>query len=93
MNKILRILGKRGRITIPYELRQSLGYKYNDLISMTPQSDGSIVIHHGDACTQCADIPKRSPKEILDGFSDEEKKDALLYLSAMWMSSQKENVA
>lgn len=65
MNKILRILGKRGRITIPYELRQSLGYKYNDLISMTPQSDGSIVIRHEDACTHCADILR----EVLKKFS------------------------
>lgn len=93
MNKILRILGKRGRITIPYELRQSLGYKYNDLISMTPQPNGSIVIRHENACTHCADIPKKTPKEILDCFSDEEKKEALLYLSAIWMSNQKGNAA
>ena len=35
MNKIYRILGKRGRITIPYEMRQRVGFGYNDVLSFT----------------------------------------------------------
>lgn len=30
MMRILRILGKRGRITIPYEIRQRLGFRPNE---------------------------------------------------------------
>ena len=29
MNKTYKILGKRGRITIPFEIRQKLGFAYN----------------------------------------------------------------
>ena len=32
MNKTYKILGKRGRITIPFEIRQKLGFAYNDVI-------------------------------------------------------------
>lgn len=28
MNKLYRILGKRGRVTIPYEIRQRVGFAY-----------------------------------------------------------------
>ena len=30
MTKLYRVLGKRGRITIPYEIRQRVGFSYND---------------------------------------------------------------
>ena len=42
--KLLRILGKRGRITIPYEIRQRVGFEYNDVLSFTESSDGRSVI-------------------------------------------------
>lgn len=31
MTKLYRILGKRGRITIPYEIRKRVGFSYNDI--------------------------------------------------------------
>ena len=33
MTKLYRILGKRGRITIPFEIRQRVGFSYNDVLS------------------------------------------------------------
>ena len=35
MTKLYRILGKRGRITIPFEIRQRVGFSYNDVLSFT----------------------------------------------------------
>lgn len=35
--KIFRILGKRGRVTIPYEIRQRVGFKYNDVLFLLSQ--------------------------------------------------------
>lgn len=32
MNKMYRILGKRGRITIPFEIRKRVGFAYNDVL-------------------------------------------------------------
>lgn len=33
MTKLYRVLGKRGRITIPFEIRQRVGFTYNDVLS------------------------------------------------------------
>ena len=44
MNKLYRILGKRGRITIPYEIRRRVGFQYNDVLSFTEQDDRTVVV-------------------------------------------------
>lgn len=44
MLRLFRVLGKRGRITIPFEIRQRIGFKYNDVLSFTQQDDGSVVV-------------------------------------------------
>ena len=41
-NTIYRVMGKRGRITIPYEFRQQVGFGYNDILSFTKQDDNKI---------------------------------------------------
>ena len=43
MNKIYRILGKRGRVTIPYYLRILMEYKANDVVSFRVEGDEIIV--------------------------------------------------
>ena len=42
--KLLRILGKRGRITIPYEIRQRVGFAYNDVLSFSESEDERSVV-------------------------------------------------
>ena len=32
-NTIYRVMGKRGRITIPYDFRQQVGFGYNDILA------------------------------------------------------------
>lgn len=38
--KTYRILGKRGRITVPYEIRCKVGFKQNDVLSFEESADG-----------------------------------------------------
>ena len=40
--KINKILGKRGRITIPYEIRLKMGFKYNDVVSFEEQDNNTV---------------------------------------------------
>lgn len=35
MGPMYRVLGKRGRITIPFEIRKRVGFAYNDILSFT----------------------------------------------------------
>lgn len=62
MLKIYRVLGKRGRITIPFEIRQRIGFKYNDVLSFTQQNDGSILVRREKSATTAMKLLKNSRK-------------------------------
>ena len=50
MMRTLRILGKRGRITIPYEIRQKLGFRPNDVLSFQIMDDRTVSIQRERLC-------------------------------------------
>ena len=50
MMRTLRILGKRGRITIPYEIRQKLGFRPNDVLSFQIVDDRTVSIRRERLC-------------------------------------------
>ncbi len=94
MNQMLRILGKRGRITIPYEIRQNVGFKQNDVLSFTEAPDGkSVLVKREKICDNCrTDVASRKKEEsnsgmlfdFLNGLSDEQQCAALYHLSLKW---------
>ena len=97
MKKMLRILGKRGRITIPYEIRKSVGFEYNDVLSFTESDDGRTVIVKRERICDCG---KSNPKDkkneeltlfdFLNGLSPEQQRAALVHLSVKWAEAQAE---
>ena len=94
MLKMYRVLGKRGRITIPYEIRQRIGFKYNDVLSFTQQDDGSVVVRREKICDNCNELTEEfeenfTLEDFLDSLSEEEQRDALLHLSLLWAEKQK----
>ena len=62
MIRSFRVLGKRGRITIPFEIRQRIGFKYNDVLSFTQQDDGSVVVRKEKSATTVMNLQKNSRK-------------------------------
>ena len=94
MLKIYRALGKKGRITIPFEIRQRIGFKYNDVLSFTQQDDGSVVDRREKICDNCNEFAEEieenfTLEDFLDSLSEEEQRDALLHLSLLWAEKQK----
>ncbi len=94
MLTMYRVLGKRGRITIPYEIRQRIGFRYNDVLSFTQQDDGSVLIRREKICDNCIDIVDDCSESIiledfLDSLSEEEQRNALMHLSLLWAEKQK----
>lgn len=94
MLTMYRVLGKRGRITIPFEIRKRIGFRYNDILSFTQQDDGSVLVKREKICDNCIDIVDDCSENItledfLDSLSDEEQRDALLHLSLLWAEKQK----
>ena len=100
MNTMYRILGKRGRITIPFEMRQRVGFAYNDVLSFTEADDGkSVIVKREKICNNCkgAKPPDRCDDEIslfdfLNGLSEAEQRAALIHLSVMWAEKQGGNL-
>ena len=83
MGKTFKILGKKGRITIPYEIRSKLGFTYNDVVSFEDKGNGYVVIKKEKICDSCnqpaeADM---SILEYLDSLTPVEQNAALVYLS------------
>lgn len=94
MLKIYRVLGKKGRITIPYEIRQRIGFRYNDVLSFTELDDSSVVVRKEKICDNCNEFAKEfeenyTLEDFLDSLSEEEQRNALLHLSLLWAEKQK----
>lgn len=91
MNKIYKVLGKKGVVVIPYELREKLDLNYNDVISFTPRRDGSIVIRKEELCDNCIDAEDESMtlEGFLDALNEDEQRDALVHLTALWAERRK----
>ena len=95
--KINKILGKRGRITFPYEIRLKMGFKYNDVVSFEEQDNNTVIIRREKICDGCkkdAPNPVEKPTDeitlldFLDGLSAAEQRAALIHLSVKWAQLQ-----
>ncbi len=94
---IYRVLGEKGRITIPYPIRKRIGFRYNDILSFTEQNDGTVVIKREKLCDNCIDIAEEYSEDItledfLDSLSENEQRDALIHLSLLWAEKQKVSI-
>ena len=95
MNKLLRILGKRGRITIPYEIRRRVGFAYNDVLSFTEAKDGrTVIVRREKICDDCVDHEVTEftntvkLEDFLDDLSADQQRQALVHLSLRWAEKQ-----
>lgn len=91
-DSIYRILGKKGRVTIPFEIRQKVGFKYNDILSFKQVNENSIVVTHERICNNCnvkvnALTDSASLLDLLDNLSKDEQRVALIHLSLKWATS------
>ena len=88
-----RILGKRGRTTIPYPIRQKVGFSCNDVLSFTEGDDGrSVIIRREDLCCGCRDqtpvVEERNLQEVLSDLSTEEQMAAFFFLTRLLTDRQ-----
>lgn len=94
MAKMYRVLGKRGRITIPFEIRQRVGFAYNDVLSFTESEDGrTVVVKREKICNDCKVMQPDADDEVtlfdfLNGLSPKQQRAALVHLSVKWAETQ-----
>ena len=97
MTQIIRILGKHGRITIPFEIRQRIGFSHNDVLSFTELPDGrSVLVTKEYLCDNCdgetAPVKEETDTvtlfDFLNDLSDEQQKAAFAHLKLKWDRAQ-----
>lgn len=102
MLTVRKFLGREGRTTIPYPIREKLCWDEGDIITFTEQPDGSVLITQEILCDGCEEIPtapvlnepeQAEEEEItledaLDGLTEQEQREALVYLSMKWAAKQ-----
>ena len=83
MNKFVKVLERRGRITIPAEIRKKLGYEKNDILSFTPWEDGSLLIRK-ERLDESIDSESSPLLKMFEAMSDKAQKEVLASLIARW---------
>ena len=92
MNGILKVLGKHGRITIPWQLRVNMNIAENDILSFTPGGANEIIVRKEKLCDGCGGTKKSSSvplMEFLDSLTPEQQYNALVHLSLRWSENSR----
>ena len=82
--KVYRGVGKRGRVTIPFEIRHRAGIRDHDMISFSLQDDGTVIIRKEKICDDCVGNAEGSLMEFLEGLTVNEQRLILISLAKKW---------
>lgn len=88
--KIFRIIGNEGRITIPYSIRQAVGFLPDDVVSFQLMEDDSVLVRRESTCEK-----EKTPgagrdasiTAFLDSLDEKQRYSALVHLSVLWAQS------
>lgn len=90
--KIYRIIGNEGRITIPYAIRQTVGFLPDDVVSFQLMEDDSVLVRrealHEKEKTASVSKPDTNLIEYLESLSPKEQFTALVHLTGLWAQWQ-----
>ena len=82
--KTYRVLGQKGRTTIPFSIRRRLGLRCGDVLSFD-EENGTVIVRKEKICDRCKDRPEsqRLPLSALaDSLSQDERRALLTCLIA-----------
>ena len=86
--RLYRIIGNKGRITIPYSIRQAVGFLPDDVVSFRIVDADSVLVRREALRDQerTASVPKPDATlmDFLESLSPKEQHTALVYLSILW---------
>lgn len=89
--KMYRVLGNEGRITVPWDMRQIIGFRPGDIVSF-PLVDNRSVLVRKEALSALEAAPNKlsgqgSLLEFLESLNEKQRYDALVHLSVLWAES------
>ena len=85
MNKIFRVLGRKGNTTVPFAIRIKSLFKPWDVISYEIKDADTLILHREKVCDYCTEV-REKPKEeslldVINSLSASEQKAVLRYLA------------
>ena len=85
MTKMIKVLGKEGRITIPFEIRIKMRIAYNDILSFEQKDEDTIIIRREKLCTNCVGNPHATREttllDVINSLNLTEQREVLRYLA------------
>jgi AbrB family looped-hinge helix DNA binding protein len=77
---VRRVIGIRGRITIPYHIRETLGIRFNDVLSFSVGEDpNTVIIKKLDICNNCTkEEMDKARMDEFKSFLNEFSKDEII---------------
>lgn len=90
--RLYRIIGNEGRITIPYAIRQAIGFLPDDIVSFQIMDADSVLVRRETLREQEKTAPASKPDtsliDYLESLSPKEQYTALVHLSVLWAQGQ-----
>lgn len=89
--KLYRVLGNEGRITIPWDMRQIIGFRPGNIVSFHLVDERSVLVRKEELRTQ-EPVPKIHTRndsllDFLESLDETQRYDALVHLSVLWAES------
>lgn len=83
-NKIYRIIGNEGRVTIPHQMRLCAGLLSNTVVSFELVSGDAVLVRREQLKNQAeSQTEMPSLKELLEGLTDSQRSAAQCYLAIL----------
>ena len=83
MEKIFKLIGKRGRTTVPFEIRMKMRIGYNSLVSYEMKDENTVILRKEKICDGCKhpDENEGSILDVVNSLTETEQKALHRYLS------------
>ena len=86
--RLYRIIGNEGRITIPYAIRQAIGFLPDDVVSFQLMDADSVLVRREALREKEMTAPGSKPDttliDYLESLSPKEQYTAMVHLSVLW---------
>ena len=83
-NKIYRIIGNEGRVTIPHQMRLCAGLLSNTVVSFELVSEDAVLVRREQLKNQAeSQTEMPSLKELLEGLTESQRSAAQCYLAIL----------
>lgn len=91
-NKIFKLIGKRGRTTVPFEIRMKMRLGYNSLVSYELKDEDTLILRKEKICDGCKEptIKEATILDVVNSLSDTEQKALYRYLSIRLSKAERE---